>query len=181
MTEDRKESYSKNPEFVGQAFSLYCKGLGAGRIADALRVEWPEASERTVRRIAKTNGWEEARAGYLRLLAEAQKTTEGLLPEAILQLERLRVMLEGRLATLNFAEINQYRGVLEDLLMYTGRHPRLKAEAPIAVGTDAELKAFLEVLQADEFVGPALKKRRVKIEREWRRRLAEPVVKGRAK
>lgn len=171
----KRGAYARNPEFLGQAFSLYCKGMSCLKICEVLRVEWPEAAERTVGRIAQTHGWEAARAGYLRLLAEAQASAEGLVPEAILQLQRLRVTLEGRLPTLNYQEMNQYRGVLDDLLMYTGKHPRLKADASVvvAVGDDGELKAFLEVLQGDEVVGPALRKRRAVIEREWRRRLAD--------
>ena len=167
----KRESYARNPEFLGQAFSLFCKGLGCGKIAEALSVEWPGAVERTVRRAATAHGWDLARAQYLGLLAEAQKSVEGLVPEVILQLGRLRIILEGRLATLNAMEMSQYRGVLDDLLVYTGKHPKLRESTPIAVGTDLELKAFLEVLQGDEVVGPALKKRRVQIEREWKKRV----------
>lgn len=165
------EFYSRNPEFLGQAFSLFCKGMSLPRVADAMGPEWPGVSVRTLQRLAKDNGWEKSRASYLKMYADAAASAEGLVPEIVLQLQKIRSALEAR-GLLDVKDIYAYRQLAEDLMWYTGKHPKLKDSTPLAVSTDVEVQALLEAIAEDDIVAAAWKRRRPHIEKAWREKLA---------
>lgn len=167
---DDEPKYSQNPEFLGRAFSLFCKGMSLPKVADALRPEWPDVNERTVQRIAQDNGWEKSRASYLKLHSDAAASAEGLVPEIITQLQSLRTKMESK-AHLSAPEIFAYRSICEDLLWYTGKHPKLKDATPLAVSGDVEVAALLEAIAEDDVVGGAWKRRRSHIEKAYREKL----------
>jgi hypothetical protein len=161
--EEEAVPYQQNPDFIGRAFSLYCKGLSIERVCDALRPEWPGVASRTVARIAKLNGWEKSRAAYLKLHAEATASAEGLVPEMVISYQRLRNSLEGRIHALGAQDLFAYNQVCDQLLWLTGKHPKLKNEAPIALVGDKEISVFLRVIEKHKVIGPLLKKYRGEI------------------
>lgn len=139
---------------------MFCRGMCLAKIEQALKPEWPAVSARVLKRLEKLHGWERARASYLKLHTDAMASGQGLLPEIILQLQRLRNQMEGRLGKLQFTEVREYRGLCEDLLWYTGKHPKLAQDAPLAVSTDVEMRALMRAMQKHAVIGPMLKKHR---------------------
>jgi len=172
-----EERYSTNPEFLQQAFAHYCQGCSLAKIAVLLRPEWPTVNESTLRRVAKEHGWAEARAEYLMLYAKAFAKAENILPTIILDLLTQKAKLQAR--AMNAAEFFAFNQICENLLIYTGKHPKLKDGSALAVSTDAEAQALFDVLREDEVIGPAWKKRRAKIQQAYNARLA--VLKGKKK
>lgn len=159
--------YSKNAEFLGQAFSLFCKGMSLPSVAAALEPEWPCVNLRSLQRSAKQNGWEAARASFLALHTQASASAEGLVPEIVMQLQRVRMTMEAR-GLIEVKDIYAYRQLAEDLMWYTGKHPKLKDQSPLAISGDAEIGALLEAIAEDEIVSGAWKRRRSHIERAYR-------------
>lgn len=162
----KKISYTENPEFLGQAFSLYCKGMSCAAIASALRPDWIEVSERTLQRIAREMGWEKSRASFLKYYMDAAASAEGLLPNVILSLEKLRMKMDAA-KFLDTKDIYAYRQLCEDLLVYTGKHPRF-SDTPLAISSDDGLDAMLKAIREDEVLGAVWKRRRVAIEKAYR-------------
>lgn len=166
------ERYSKNPAFTNAAFAYYCKGLSLPNVIAVLLPEWPEVSLRTLQRIAKENRWSEARAGMHALHTDAMKNAEGVLPECVAQLQRLCMQMEGRSGSLDHKEIAVYRKLVEDVMWYTGKHPKLKDSTPLAVSGDTDIAALLEAIAEDEVVAGAWKRRRAYIEKAFKEKLA---------
>jgi hypothetical protein len=160
----------ENPEFLTEAFALYCEGMSARAIVERLAAEWPGVGLKLLERLVARHGWRAERAEYLKLFAKARQETGGLKAQAILELQEIRKTLRLRLGSLNWAEIQQYRGVLDDLMMLTGESPKLKLLPQVAVSTHEELKELFEVLDEDPVIGPVLRKRRAAVLREWKRR-----------
>lgn len=163
--------YSDNPDFLGQAFSLFCKGMSCAAIVSALRPDWIEVSERTVQRIAKDMGWEKSRASFLKYYMDAAASAEGLLPNVILSLEKLRMKMDAA-KYLDTKDIYAYRQLCEDLLVYTGKHPRF-SDTPLAISSDDDLEAMLKAIREDDVLGGIWKRRRVAIEKAYRGNLDE--------
>lgn len=183
MSEDDEivtERYSHNPEFVWSAWSLYSKGFSVAAVAKMIKPEWPDVSVRTLQRIAREQGWEESRANFMALYTKAMSSVDGVLPEVILNLQRMRAQLESR-PSLSHAEIFAYRALVEDLLWYTGKHPKQKDDAPMAVSDDREVAALLEAIQEDEVVSAAWKKRRRQILKVYEEKLASSEKKQKGK
>lgn len=177
---NQEPKYSSNLDFLGQAFNLYCKGLSLRAVTSALRPEWPEVSERTVQRIAKEQKWDEARASFMVLHAKAVASASSLMPEVILQLQRMRAKLEAK-AFLSAPELFAYRSIVEDLLILTGQHPKLSDKSMLAVSSDADIKALLEAIAEDDVVGPAWRKRKAQIQKAYKQKQAVTAGKGKKK
>lgn len=163
VTKDVK--YTDNIAFLGQAFSLYLNGMSLVKVSAALKPEWPDCTARAVQRLARENGWEDARNSYVMARQQAIATAEGLMPKIVLQMEKLRMKMEAR--PLSAADVFAYRAVCEDLLLYTGQHPKFKGEGSLVISTDKEVQALLKAIQEDEVVGAAFRKRKKEIQKKY--------------
>jgi hypothetical protein len=153
---------TENPEFVRTAFGHWLDGMSAARIARLMRPEWPAVSQAMVDRLARENGWRDSRAEYLALVTRVEADSRGLLPQVIMNLRRIQRALDAR-GHLNFMEIAQYRGLCEDLLWYTGAHPKLKHDGPLVISSDEQVTALMEALRGHKVIGPLLRRHRTEL------------------
>jgi predicted nucleotidyltransferase len=156
--------YEYNPDFMREAFALYCNGVSGTQIVVRMQKEWPNVCRQTVCRIINKHGWEKARAKFIELqrdgVGEREKAIEVLLKTQ----ERLEELVPNSENHQHFAQLMRCIELRAKLMGWMD-----VGEDGIVMSNDLEMNAYLDALE--EVLGDALTKAKRQIKRVYEEKM----------
>jgi len=162
------KGYEYNGEFMNEAFALFMQGISGAKIAERLQKSYPGLCRQTVEGIIKKFEWKDLRHKYLKFKAETSLDKERIIGNLKKMEAKLMAIIMG--PEPNHQHFAQMIKIQEQLALYLGFDPRVGSDGLI-MSTDREMNAYLEAIQEDEVLGPALKKRKAQIKTIYEQKL----------